>query len=153
MSAEAASAAASEHGDVPHPFTPAAPAVADTLATAESDAVHTLGGGGDEVEPDHPSVLGHLIRQLSPFQDLTRVLIPSFFLEPRSLLEKMSDVMMHPQLVLEYVYLAFPHQWPLRVPCVTVFSGRERVVQGPQTKRRPRSHHRHHKVVRQRVAF
>ncbi len=89
---------------MPSAFAPDAPPVDETFATCEPDAAHTLGGGTDEVEPDHPSVLGHLIRQLRPSQDLTRVLIPAFFLEPRSLLEKMADVMMHPQLILEYVH-------------------------------------------------
>lgn len=35
-----------------------------------------------------------------PGQDLTRVTIPSFFLEPRSLLERMADTQMHPDLLL-----------------------------------------------------
>lgn len=35
-----------------------------------------------------------------PGQDLTRVTIPAFFLEPRSLLERMADTMMHPDLLL-----------------------------------------------------
>ena len=36
-----------------------------------------------------------------PGQDLTRVTIPTFFLEPRSLLERMADMLMHPELLLE----------------------------------------------------
>ena len=91
-----------EHGVIPAAFPPACPPVTDTVGQCVPDADHTLGGTTEE-EPDHPSVLGHLIRQLRPGQDLTRVLIPSFFLEPRSLLEKMADVMMHPQLAIAYV--------------------------------------------------
>ena len=100
MSSEAFAAAAAEHGEFPNAYTPAAPPIADTVAVAEPDADHTLGGHAEDTEPEHPSVLGHLIKQLRPNQDLTRVLIPAFFLEPRSLLEKMADVMMHPQLLL-----------------------------------------------------
>jgi hypothetical protein len=92
----------SEHGPIPSPFPPVAPAFDATFAACVPDADHTLGGSTED-EPDHPSVLGHLIRQLRPGQDLTRVLIPAFFLEPRSLLEKMADVMMHPQLATAYV--------------------------------------------------
>lgn len=35
-----------------------------------------------------------------PGQDLTRVTIPAFFLEARSLLERMADTQMHPDLLL-----------------------------------------------------
>lgn len=38
-----------------------------------------------------------------PGQDLTRVTIPAFFLEPRSLLERMADTLMHPDLLLAAV--------------------------------------------------
>jgi Oxysterol-binding protein len=104
MSTESVAASAEVHGEFPDPFAEHAPAVADTLALAVPDPDHSLGGSVEDEEPEHPSVLGHLIRQLRPGQDLTRVLIPAFFLEPRSLLEKMADVMMHPQLITEYVW-------------------------------------------------
>ena len=58
-------------------------------------------GGRPEAEPPHSSVLKHMLKNLLPGQDLTRVLIPSFFLEPRSLLEKMTDLLMHPDLFVE----------------------------------------------------
>lgn len=38
-----------------------------------------------------------------PGQDLTRVTIPAFFLEPRSLLERMADTLMHPELLIAAV--------------------------------------------------
>jgi oxysterol-binding protein-related protein 8 len=43
-----------------------------------------------------------------PGQDLTRVTIPAFFLEPRSLLERMADTMMHPELLIGVSALADP---------------------------------------------
>jgi oxysterol-binding protein-related protein 8 len=43
-----------------------------------------------------------------PGQDLTRVTIPSFFLEPRSLLERMADTQMHPDLLLGVADLPDP---------------------------------------------
>lgn len=67
---------------------------------AEADPAHTLGGIKDDIEPEHPSVIGHMVKSLMPGQDLTRVTIPSFFLEPRSLLERMADTQMHPDLLL-----------------------------------------------------
>ncbi|RYG51826.1 hypothetical protein EON67_02575 [archaeon] len=43
------------------------------------------------------------VRSLMPGQDLTSVTIPAFFLEPRSLLERMADTLMHPDLLLAAV--------------------------------------------------
>lgn len=55
----------------------------------------------EEVLDDRPkSIILHLVKQLTNGQDLTRVLIPTFFLEPRSLLEKFSDLLAHPQLIM-----------------------------------------------------
>jgi oxysterol-binding protein-related protein 8 len=60
-----------------------------------------LAGSTETSEPPHPSVIGHLLKSLSPGQDLTRVTIPAFFLEPRSLLERLADTLLHPDLILE----------------------------------------------------
>jgi hypothetical protein len=57
-------------------------------------------GADGHSEAPHSGLLMHLLRNLMPGQDLTRVLIPSFFLEPRSLVEKFSDMLMHPELIL-----------------------------------------------------
>jgi hypothetical protein len=79
----------------------AVPLSGDELwAVCEPDAKHTLGGAHNTEDPEHPSTVGHMVRSLMPGQDLTRVTIPSWFLESRSLLEKMTDMMMHPQLLL-----------------------------------------------------
>ena len=43
-----------------------------------------------------------------PGQDLTRVTIPSFFLEPRSLLERLADTLMHPDVLLRASQAATP---------------------------------------------
>ncbi len=72
----------------------------ELLAACEPDAEHTLGGAHNTEDPEHPSTVGHMVRSLMPGQDLTRVTIPSWFLESRSLLEKMTDTMMHPHLLL-----------------------------------------------------
>lgn len=50
--------------------------------------------GGDEdttvVEPDQGNVLSHIIAQLRPGADLSRVTLPTFILEPRSMLERIT---------------------------------------------------------------
>ena len=48
------------------------------------------------------------VKSLVPGQDLTRVTIPPFYLEPRSLLERMSDLLMHPDLLLGVSRIADP---------------------------------------------
>ena len=67
---------------------------------AQPDPEDELGGYVEENPPSHPTTLGHMVKSLMPGQDLTRVTIPSWFLEPRSLLEKMADTLMHPHLLL-----------------------------------------------------
>lgn len=39
---------------------------------------------------DHETVLSHIISQLRPGADLSRVVLPTFILEPRSMLERIT---------------------------------------------------------------
>ncbi|KJR80603.1 uncharacterized protein SPSK_05411 [Sporothrix schenckii 1099-18] len=70
-------------------------------------------GQGDDdtlvVEPDQGNVLMHIISQLRPGADLSRVVLPTFILEPRSMLERItkkspadvvSSFMCHPEMLL-----------------------------------------------------
>jgi len=82
----------------------------ELLAACQPDPEHTLGGAHNTEDPEHPSTVGHMVRSLMPGQDLTRVTIPSWFLESRSLLEKMTDTMMHPQLLLPASTQATPEE-------------------------------------------
>ncbi|GAB1310086.1 Oxysterol-binding protein OBPa [Madurella fahalii] len=52
------------------------------------------------VEPDQGNVLSHLISQLRPGADLSRVVLPTFILEPRSMLERITNFMCHPEMLL-----------------------------------------------------
>lgn len=54
----------------------------------------------DEVEPDQGNVLTHIISQLRPGADLSRVVLPTFILEPRSMLERITNFMAHPETLL-----------------------------------------------------
>jgi hypothetical protein len=47
------------------------------------------------------SILLGLISQLRKGMDLHRVTLPTFVLEPRSMLERVSDFMSHPDLILK----------------------------------------------------
>ncbi|KAA0175312.1 hypothetical protein FNF27_03320 [Cafeteria roenbergensis] len=105
----AASAAASSGAAAKPAATAAEHAGAAAAAVADSellrslcvpDPEYTLGGIHGDTEPSHPSVAMHLIRQLIPGQDLTRTAVPPWYLEPRSLLERFADIMMHPEMLL-----------------------------------------------------
>lgn len=52
------------------------------------------------LEDDNRSIIMGLIAQLRKGTDLSRVTLPTFVLEPRSLLEKITDFMSHPELVV-----------------------------------------------------
>ena len=58
--------------------------------------------GGDEtvVSDEQGSVLSHIISQLRPGADLSRVTLPTFILEPRSMLERITNFMAHPETLL-----------------------------------------------------
>ncbi|TID15939.1 Oxysterol-binding protein [Venturia nashicola] len=52
------------------------------------------------VDPEQGNVLGHIISQLRPGADLSRVTLPTFILEPRSMLERITNFMAHPEILL-----------------------------------------------------
>jgi hypothetical protein len=54
------------------------------------------------LEDGNRSIIMGLIAQLRKGTDLSRVTLPTFILEPRSMLEKFTDFMSHPDLVIRY---------------------------------------------------
>jgi hypothetical protein len=61
-----------------------------------------------EVLDEEPrSILLGLISQLRKGMDLHRVTLPTFVLEPRSMLERITDFMSHPELILKYVFCEY----------------------------------------------
>lgn len=69
-------------------------------------------GGEDEtvVEPDQGNVLSHIISQLRPGADLNKVTLPTFILEPRSMLERITNFMAHPETLLPMPEIEDPTQ-------------------------------------------
>ncbi|CEI88947.1 Putative Genomic scaffold, msy_sf_4 [Rhizopus microsporus] len=55
----------------------------------------------EELEDNSKSILMGIISQLRKDMDLQRVTLPTFVLEPRSMLERVTDFMSHPDLLLE----------------------------------------------------
>lgn len=64
------------------------------------DTVRYRGEEYEDVE-DHRSIILALLSQLKLGMDLTKVELPAFVLEKRSLLETIADTMAHPQLFME----------------------------------------------------
>ncbi|KAL5119379.1 Oxysterol-binding protein OBPa [Pleosporales sp. CAS-2024a] len=82
--------------------------------------------GGDEVNREDETVmdeaqgsmLSHIISQLRPGADLSRVTLPTFILEPRSMLERITNFMAHPETLLPLTTIEDPVQ---RFVAVTKF--------------------------------
>ncbi|KAJ4985611.1 oxysterol binding protein [Stagonosporopsis vannaccii] len=72
--------------------------------------------GGDEVtkedetvvDAEQGSMLSHIISQLRPGADLSRVTLPTFILEPRSMLERITNFMAHPETLLPLTKIEDP---------------------------------------------
>jgi hypothetical protein len=88
---------------------------ASLLEMLVPDPADTLGGRHGEEEAPHSGLIVHLLSNLKPGSSLARVAIPSFFLEPRSLLERQADLMMHPELLLDAVKEKDPRQRMVKV--------------------------------------
>ncbi|KAL2023452.1 hypothetical protein VTK56DRAFT_2448 [Thermocarpiscus australiensis] len=67
---------------------------------SSSDEMDTVEDDTLVVEPDQGNVLSHIISQLRPGADLSRVVLPTFILEPRSMLERITNFMCHPEMLL-----------------------------------------------------
>ena len=55
----------------------------------------------EEFSDENKSVVWFLIKQVRPGMDLSRVVLPTFILEPRSFLEKISDYYYHSDFISE----------------------------------------------------
>ncbi|GAP91647.1 putative oxysterol-binding protein [Rosellinia necatrix] len=72
---------------------------ASSRSSAEGSAAEAEDDTG-VMEPDQGNVLTHIISQLRPGADLSRVVLPTFILEPRSMLERITNFMCHPEMLL-----------------------------------------------------
>jgi len=53
----------------------------------------------EQLDDAQGNVLLHMISQLKPGMDLSRITFPTFVLEPRSMLERITDFLSHPDLI------------------------------------------------------
>ncbi|KAF2708070.1 hypothetical protein K504DRAFT_468446 [Pleomassaria siparia CBS 279.74] len=62
------------------------------------------------IDSEQGSMLMHIISQLRPGADLSRVTLPTFILEPRSMLERITNFMAHPDTLLPMTKIEDPIQ-------------------------------------------
>ncbi|XP_078582120.1 oxysterol-binding protein-related protein 8-like isoform X2 [Branchiostoma floridae x Branchiostoma japonicum] len=62
----------------------------------------------EEVADENKSIIWTLIKQVRPGMDLSRVVLPTFILEPRSFLDKLSDYYYHADLLSDAVNIDDP---------------------------------------------
>ena len=55
----------------------------------------------EEFSDENKSIVWFLVKQVRPGMDLSRVVLPTFILEPRSFLEKISDYYYHSDIISE----------------------------------------------------
>ncbi|CAF1099814.1 unnamed protein product, partial [Brachionus calyciflorus] len=60
-------------------------------------------GQTEEVAEENRSLIFHLVKQVRPGMDLSKVTLPTFILEPRSFLEKLSDYYYHSDILTESI--------------------------------------------------
>ncbi|GFR60300.1 oxysterol-binding protein [Elysia marginata] len=82
------------------------PQVEETLY--KSDEVEELGQQGDacqteEVNEENKSLIWTLVKQVRPGMDLSKVVLPTFILEPRSFLDKLTDYYYHADILSQAV--------------------------------------------------
>ncbi|KZF22443.1 oxysterol-binding protein [Xylona heveae TC161] len=85
--------------------------VAGSRSSTEENRPDSASGEDETiVEPDQGNVLSHIISQLRPGADLSRVVLPTFILEPRSMLERITNFMAHPETLLPMPTIEDPTQ-------------------------------------------
>ncbi|PSN56564.1 Oxysterol-binding protein-related protein 8 [Blattella germanica] len=65
-----------------------------------------FGSAGEQVEElaeEHKSLIWYLVKQVRPGMDLSKVVLPTFILEPRSFLDKLSDSYYHADILANAV--------------------------------------------------
>ncbi|BFZ55436.1 Oxysterol-binding protein OBPa [Savitreella phatthalungensis] len=60
------------------------------------------------LEDDQKSIIMGIIGQLRPGMDLSRITLPTFILEPKSMLERITNFMAHPELLMPIPELSDP---------------------------------------------
>lgn len=99
---DVASKAGSDFGGAPHPTVTPTPSLVSPLTPSDVDwdALYEEDGveEGDLDMKNQGSVITHLLSQVRIGMDLTKIVLPTFILERRSLLEMYADFFAHPDI-------------------------------------------------------
>jgi hypothetical protein len=109
--AASSTVAASEAGDADS--SSAQPTSYQKFDAAAPGAV--AGGASEELGQEGKSIFLTLLKQVRPGMDLSKVVLPTFILEPRSMLEKLTDFMSHSDILMRAPTLADPLERMLAV--------------------------------------
>ncbi|CAH2083441.1 unnamed protein product [Euphydryas editha] len=83
----------------------------DSLYAEDPDVeIGVAGELVEEVAEENKSLLWFLLKQVRPGMDLSKVVLPTFILEPRSFLDKLSDNYYHADLLAQAQTLEDPYQ-------------------------------------------
>ncbi|KAM8979623.1 oxysterol-binding protein-related protein 10-like isoform 2-T2 [Sarcophilus harrisii] len=96
--------------DVPSKSEPKGSASQEDRTNEEETDNEENGDENADNSEDHHSIVLHLISQLRFGMDLTKVALPTFILETRSLLEMFANFMAHPDLLLSIGSAATPEE-------------------------------------------
>nr|CAD7599417.1 unnamed protein product [Timema genevievae] len=69
------------------------------------EEIEEFGSAGEQVEElgeEHRSLIWYLVKQVRPGMDLSKVVLPTFILEPRSFLDKLADSYYHADILAKY---------------------------------------------------
>lgn len=78
------------------------------LADEGAEVLGSAGAQNEEVHESNKNFLWHIIKQLRPGMDLSKVTLPTFILEPRSFLEKLADYYYHCDILSDAVLIDDP---------------------------------------------
>jgi hypothetical protein len=78
------------------------------MEQGEGEPQQIEGTETEVLEPEAKSILLHLLSQVRIGMDLSRVTLPTFILEPKSFLEKLTDFFTHPDVMLRSVECQSP---------------------------------------------
>lgn len=68
-------------------------------------------GQTEDVPDENKSLLWTLLKQVRPGMDLSKVVLPTFILEPRSFLEKLTDYYYHCDIISKWVISIEKKKW------------------------------------------
>ena len=75
----------------------------------------------EELDEESGNILLSLISQLRIGMDLHKVTLPTFVLEPRSMLERVTDFLSHPEVLVIHAVAPFPAHFSDLIPIVHYF--------------------------------